>query len=105
MHAIATFRNDLMRILSVRLLSLLLLAVVFHVTAIVDAASQGRPRTYCQCIERCEAGKQRCERNFDEDCKRTPRPANCEPSFRARCDQGAAVCSLDCSTAFQSTSC
>jgi hypothetical protein len=56
-------------------------------------------------VERCEARKASCERAFDEDCSKVPQPKNCEPSVRARCDQTAGLCSLDCGSAFRQTTC
>ena len=96
-----------MQRLAVRLLAV----VLFVSTAIAaftgDVSSQGRPKTYCQCVQNCNAGKQRCERNFDERCavEEKPQPANCEPTFRKRCDQAAAVCRLDCNSDFRATPC
>ena len=92
---------------SCRPLWLAVLAALLAMAAIDAASSQSRPKTYCQCIQRCEAGKERCERNFDAACAdtKTPRPANCDASFRKRCDQGAGLCNLDCSTAFRATAC
>jgi hypothetical protein len=82
----------------------LLLGVAACWTA--DAAPQGgRPKSYCECVQNCEARSARCQRAFDEDCGKTPKPANCEPQFRARCEQAAGLCSLDCGTAFRSTPC
>jgi hypothetical protein len=96
-----------MQSLAVRLLTVVLLVMAGVATFVGDASSQGRPKTYCQCVQSCDAGKQRCERNFDEYCAadKKPQPANCEPAFRKRCDQAAAVCRLDCGTNFRATSC
>jgi hypothetical protein len=87
-----------------KLIAALLLAIVTCWTA-QAAAQGGRPRTYCQCVENCEARSVRCLRAFDEDCGKDPKPANCEPKFRDRCEQAAGLCNLDCGTAFRSTPC
>ncbi len=85
------------------------MAVLFLVIAAcwtAQAAAQGsRPRTYCQCVEACAARSARCLKAFDEDCGKVPQPANCEPRFRTRCEQGAGLCNLDCGTAFRATAC
>ena len=96
-----------MQSLAVRLLTVVLLMMAAVATFVGDASSQGRPTTYCQCVQSCDAGKQRCERNFDEDCAagKKPQPANCEPRFRQRCDQAAALCRLDCGSKFRATAC
>ena len=87
-----------------RPMAMLLLAIATCWTA-QAAAQSGRPRTYCQCVERCEARSVSCQRAFDEDCSKDPKPANCEPKFRDRCEQSAALCNLDCGTAFRQTAC
>jgi len=89
------------------LLTVVLLMMATVATFVGDASSQGRPKTYCQCVQSCDASKQRCERNFDEDCAaaKNPLPANCESRFRQRCDQAAALCRLDCGSKFRATAC
>lgn len=88
--------------------TLIFVAIAFVALALAGetaAQQSNRPRNYCECIKSCEGGKERCERAFDEDCKRTPQPANCEPQVRQRCDQRAGLCNLDCGTAFRQTRC
>ena len=94
-----------MQLFVVRLLAFFVIAGSFGVAQNGDAVAQGKPKNYCQCVQSCESSKVRCERRFDDACNKTPRPANCDPASRQRCDQAAGLCSLDCSTDFRSTPC